>query len=71
MSTTTFKVKEICCPIGLEVQKVHQYPNYYKIYCGEDYNNLEACLVWHDDPSDVDKEPERKRALLRSYDTSL
>lgn len=71
MSTTTFKVKEIACPIGLEVQKVHQYPNYYEIYYGEDYNNLGACSVWHDDHSDVDEEPERKRSLLRSYGTSL
>jgi hypothetical protein len=33
------------CPLGLEVQKIHAYPNDCILYRGNEYENLEACLV--------------------------
>ena len=51
------------------MQKIHACSNDYILYCSEDYENLDACLVsgasWYkimrDDPSDVKGERRRKR----------
>jgi hypothetical protein len=76
---TTYKAKYVVCPVGLEVQKIHACPNDYIIYHGEDYKKLETCSVYkasqykirHDDPSDIDEEPEESETLLRSCGTSM
>jgi hypothetical protein len=54
---TTYEAKQTVCPLGLEVQKIHAYPNDCILYRGTKQENLEACLVckeirykiWRDD----------------------
>src|SRR6266540_1923885 len=66
---TTYEAKQIVCPLGLEVQKIHACPNDCILYHNE-YEDLEACPMcnasWYktkrDDPSDVEGEPKKKRA---------
>ena len=68
LSTTTYEAKQLVCPLGLEVQKIHACPNDCILYRGE-YENLDACPVCSalrykirkDDPGDVEGEPPRKR----------
>jgi hypothetical protein len=66
---STYEAKKVLCPLGLEVHKIHACINYYILYRGEVYENLEAYPVCtalrykirRDDPSDVEGEPPRKR----------
>ena len=59
LPATTYEAKQLVCPLGLEVQKIHACPN----------ENLDACPVCSalrykirkDDPGDVEGEPPRKR----------
>ena len=59
---TTYEARKLVCPLGLEVQKIHAYPNYCILYRGEEYENLDACPVCsacrykipRDDPGDVE-----------------
>jgi hypothetical protein len=68
LSTSTYEAKKIACPLGLEVQKIHVYPNDCILYHG-DYENLTECPICTalrykirgDDPGDVEGEPPRKR----------
>ena len=68
LPTTTYEAKQLVCPLGLEVQKIHACPNDCILYRGE-YENLDACPVCSalrykirkDDPGDVEGEPPRKR----------
>jgi hypothetical protein len=39
---TTYEAKQTVCPLGLEVQKIHAYPNDCLLYRGK-HKNLEAC----------------------------
>jgi hypothetical protein len=39
LPTSTYEAKKIVCPLGLEVQKIHVYPNDCLLYHG-DYKNL-------------------------------
>jgi hypothetical protein len=45
LPTTTYEAKQLVCPLGLEVQKIHACPNDYILYRGDEYKNLDACLV--------------------------
>jgi len=64
LPTTTYKAKQVVCPLGLEIQKIHVCPNDCILYRGEEYENLDACLVCktlrykirRDDPNDVEGE---------------
>ena len=64
----TYAAKNVVCPLGLEVQKIHACPNDCILYRGA-YKDLNACPVCgalrykirRDDPGDVDGEPPRKR----------
>ena len=66
--SSTYEVKKVVCPLGLEVQKIHACINDCILYRGE-YENLDACPVYsalrykisRDDPGDVEGEPPRKR----------
>ena len=66
LPTTTYEAKQLVCPLGLEVQKIHACPN--DCIRGE-YENLDACPVCSalsykirkDDPGDVEGKPPRKR----------
>ena len=67
LPATTYEPKQLVCPLGLEVQKIHACPNDCILYRGE-YENLDACPVCSalrykirkDDPGDVKGEPPRK-----------
>jgi hypothetical protein len=68
MPTTTYKAKQVVCPLGLEIQKIHACPNDCILYRGE-YENLDVCLVCkvsrykirRDDPGDVEGDGEHTR----------
>ena len=72
---TTYTVKQVICPLGLEIQKIHACPNDCILYRGKEYEKLDACPVcrasWYkirrDDPGDVkgDGERPRKRILAK------
>jgi hypothetical protein len=59
---TTYEAKQMLCPLGLEIQKIHVCPNDYILYCGEGYEKLDECPICHasrykirrDDPGDVE-----------------
>jgi hypothetical protein len=69
LPASMYEAKKHVCPLGLDVQKIHAYPNDCILYRGEEYTNLDACLVCtalrykirRDDPDDVKGEPPRKR----------
>ena len=69
MPETTYEAKEVVCPIGLEVQKIHACPNDCILYRGKDLEDLDSCPVCkasrykirRNDPGDVEGEPPRKR----------
>ena len=42
LRSTTYEVKQLVCPLGLEVQEIHACPNDCILYRG-DYENLDAC----------------------------
>ena len=44
LPTTMYEAKQLVCPLGLEVQKIHVCPNDCILYRGE-YENLDACPV--------------------------
>ncbi|WVZ93001.1 hypothetical protein U9M48_039024 [Paspalum notatum var. saurae] len=68
LPATTYEAKDVVCPLGLEVQKIHACPNDYILY-RRDYKDLECFPVCkasrykikRDDPRDVEGEPPRKR----------
>ena len=67
LPASTYEAKEIVCPVGLEMQKIHACPNDCILYRKE-YEELEACPVCEasrykirrDDPGDVEEEPPGK-----------
>ena len=70
--STMYEAKQLVCPLGLEVQKIHAYPNDCILHQG-DYENLDACPVCgalrykirKDDPGDVEWEHPRKRVSAK------
>jgi hypothetical protein len=42
---TTYEAKQLVCSLGLEVQKIHAYPNDCILYRGDEYENLDAYPV--------------------------
>jgi hypothetical protein len=71
---STYEAKKVLCPLGLEVQNIiHVCINDCILYCGEEYENFEACPVctalWYkirrDDPGDVESEHPRKRVPVK------
>ena len=68
LPSSTYQAKQLVCPLGLEVQKIHACPNDCILYRG-DYENLDACPVCgalrykirKDDLGDVEGERSRKR----------
>jgi hypothetical protein len=69
LPASTYEAKKLICPLVLDVQKNNAYPNDCILHRGEEYENLDACLVctalWYkirrDDPGDVEGEPAKKR----------
>ena len=68
LSDSMYATNKVVCPLGLEVQKIHAWPNDCILYWGA-YKDLNACPVCgalqykirRDDPGDVDGDPPRKR----------
>jgi hypothetical protein len=68
LPTSTYEAKKVVFPLGLEVKKIHAFPNNCILYRG-DYENLNEwpictalCYkIRGDDPGDVEGEPPRKR----------
>ena len=62
---STYEENKAFCPVGLDVQKIHECINDCILYRGEKYENLDKCPVCTalrykikpDDPGDVDGEP--------------
>ena len=74
LPSTTYEMKQIGCPLGLEVQKIHACPNDCILYRGKDYEKLDACPVckalrykiWRDeDPDDLGGNLPRRREFRR------
>ena len=69
LPATTYETKQVVCPMGLEIKKIHACPNDCILYRGKEYEKLDACPVCHaswykirrDDPSDVEGERPRKK----------
>ena len=82
LPTTTYEAKQLVCPLGLEVQKIHTCPNDCILYRGE-YQNLDACHVCSalrykirkDDPGDVEGEPPEESSceghVVFAYNTTF
>lgn len=72
LPASTHEAKRVVCPLGLEVQKIHAYPNDCILYRGKEYENLEACPVCkaqrykipQDDPYDVEGENKKKKKKI-------
>ncbi|WVZ63647.1 hypothetical protein U9M48_013261, partial [Paspalum notatum var. saurae] len=73
---TTYEAKEVICPIGLEVKKIHACPNDCILYRGKELEHLEACPVCkasrykirRNDFGDVEGEHPRKRIPAKEDD---
>ena len=69
LPSTMYEAKQVVCPLGLEIQKIHACPNDYILYHGEEYEKLDACPVCHaswykirrDDLGDVEGERPMKK----------
>ncbi|XP_012699406.1 uncharacterized protein LOC101760907, partial [Setaria italica] len=69
LPSTTYEAKQIICPLGLDVQKIHACPNDCILYRGDEYEELDACPVCEalrykirrDDPGDVEGQSPKKR----------
>jgi hypothetical protein len=42
---TVYEAKQIICPLGLEVEKIHECKNDCILYRGPKYEDLEKCLI--------------------------
>jgi hypothetical protein len=42
---TVYEVKQIICPLGLEVEKIHACKNDCILYYGSEYEDLEKCPI--------------------------
>ena len=40
-----YEAKQIICPLGLEVEKIHACKNDCILYCGEEYEDLDKCPI--------------------------
>ena len=82
LPSTTYEVKQLVCPLGLEVQKIHACPNDCILYRG-DYENLDTCPICgalrykirKDDPGDVEggaspEESSRQGHVVLAYNTT-
>ncbi|XP_022685469.1 uncharacterized protein LOC101776219 [Setaria italica] len=69
LPSTTYEAKQIICPLGLDVQKIHACPNDCILYRGDEYEKLDACPICEalrykirrDDPGDVEGQSPKKR----------
>jgi hypothetical protein len=45
VSETIYEAKQIICPLGLEVEKIHACKNDCILYRGPEYEDLEKCPI--------------------------
>jgi hypothetical protein len=45
LPATTYDAKQVVCPLGLEIQKIHACPNDCILYRSKDYENLDVCPI--------------------------
>ena len=43
LPATIYAAKQVICPLGLEIQKIHACPNDCILYHDKEYENLDAC----------------------------
>ena len=73
LSSSTYEAKQILCPLGLEMEKIHACPNDCILYRGEEYENMDACPVCHasrykikpNESGDVEGERQGKKSRPR------
>ena len=70
LPTTTYEVKKIVCPLGLQIEKIHACPNDCILYRGEHENldeypicNASRHKILRDDPGDVEDEERPKKKI--------
>jgi hypothetical protein len=64
LPATMYEAKQVVCPMGLKIEKIHACPNDCILYHGKEYEKLDACPVClasrykirRDDPGDVEGE---------------
>jgi hypothetical protein len=72
LPATTYEAKQMLCPLGLEIQKIHVCPNDCILYHGKEYEKLDECLICHasrykikrDDPGDVEGDGQRPKKRI-------
>jgi hypothetical protein len=47
LPATTYEAKQVVCPMGLEIEKIHACPNDRILYHGKEYEKLDSCPVCH------------------------
>jgi hypothetical protein len=69
LPTRTYEVKQLVCPLRLEVHKIYTCPNDCILYRVDEYKNFDACPICsalgykirREDPGDVEGERPRMR----------
>ena len=71
LPSTTYEAKQVVCPLGLVIKKIHACPTDCILYRGKDYENLDECPVCkasrykirRDDLGDVEREERPKKKI--------
>ena len=72
LPATTYEAKQVVCPMGLEIEKIHACPNDCMLYHSKEYEKLDTCPICHasrykisrDDPGDVEGNGERPKKRI-------
>jgi hypothetical protein len=59
VSETIYEAKQIICPLGLEVEKIHACKNDCILYHGPEFKDLEKCPI-----CELDRFSRRKDAVM-------
>jgi len=73
LPATTYIAKQVVCPLGLEIQKIHACPNDCILYRCKEYKNLDACPICRaslykirrDNPGNVEADVPQRKSLPR------
>jgi hypothetical protein len=63
---TVYEAKQIICPLGLEVEKIHACKNDCILYRGPEYEDLEKCLFMDSTDSIVVKTTVMTRTAIET-----
>jgi hypothetical protein len=67
LPTTTYKAKQVVCPLGLDIQKIHACLNDCILYRGKDYENLDECPVCKASRYKISRDDPVPRQGLREF----